>query len=172
MALSNGFSTQTHFKDGAMSKKLIFGLTSRTAIIGMNILLVLLMLQGAWDILRNVQSIEEHQLAMEAILQGLSTILVAYGVVMQEREALLKFLKLYPHGLTPLQARVDHHCHGYGLSVIVVGMFVGVSVYLIRMPDLDIVDYDPALIVLGALLCLAGGALLARLTWLLWRDPK
>jgi len=49
---------------------------------------------------------------------------------------------------------------------------VEVSVYLIRMPDLDTVDFDPAIIVLATLLCLVGGALLARLTWLLWREPR
>ncbi|MHC1700162.1 MAG: hypothetical protein AB9900_04165 [Humidesulfovibrio sp.] len=155
-----------------MTRKLLSSLTSRSAIMVMNCLLILLMLQGSWDILRNVQAIETNQRAMEDILQGLSTNLVAFGVVLQEREALLRFLKLYPLGHTPQQALVDRHCSGYGLSVILAGMFVGVSVYLIRMPDLNIVDYDPALIMLGVLLCLVGGGLLARLTWLLWRDKK
>ncbi|MBU1231105.1 MAG: hypothetical protein KKA55_13780 [Proteobacteria bacterium] len=155
-----------------MPKRLLSRLAGPTPILAMNCLLVLLMAQGSWDILRSIQALPERQHALEEILQGLSTILVAFGVVLQEREALLTFLKLYPHGRTPLQARVDHHCSGYGLSVILVGLFVGVAVYLIRMPDLDIVDFDPALIVLGTLLCLAGGALLARLSWLLWRERK
>ena len=155
-----------------MPRNLFLSMTSRKAIIALNVVLILLLLQGSFDILRNFHNLETHQPTMEAILQGLSTIMVAVGVVMQEREALLKFLKLYPHGLTPLQARVDRHCNGYGLAVILVGMFVSVAVYLIRMPDLDIVNFDPALIVLGALLCLVGAALLARLNWLLWRDPQ
>ncbi|MDP3426211.1 MAG: hypothetical protein Q8S17_02370, partial [Humidesulfovibrio sp.] len=155
-----------------MSRQLLSRLTSRAAIMTMSIAIILLMLQGSWDILRKYGDIALHQLAMENILQGLSTILVAYGLVLQERAALLTFLKLYPHGLTPHQSRVDAHCSGYGLAVILVGMFVSVAVYLIRMPDLDIVDYDPALIVLGALFCLVAAGLLARLSWLLWRDPK
>jgi len=155
-----------------MSKKLLSSLTSGQAIMAMNLALALLMVQGSWDILRQIEFIASEQPAMENILQGLSTILVAYGLVLQEREALLKFLKLYPYGLSPRQSRVDSHCSGYGLAVILVGMLVSVAVYLIRMPDLDIVDFDPALIVLGALACLTGAGLLARLSWLLWRDPK
>lgn len=155
-----------------MSKQLLYRLTSRAAILLMNIAVILLMLQGSWYILRKVGAIALHQPAMENILQGLSTILVAYGLVLQERAALLTFLKLYPHGITRQQSRVDAHCSGYGLAVILMGMFVSVAVYLIRMPDLDIANFDPALIVLGALLCLVAAGLLARLSWLLWRDPK
>ncbi|PKN08113.1 MAG: hypothetical protein CVU73_09705 [Deltaproteobacteria bacterium HGW-Deltaproteobacteria-8] len=159
-------------KDGAMPKKLLLNLTSRSAIMVMNIVIILLMLQGSWDILRKFSAIAQNQPGMENILQGLSTILVAFGLVLQERAALLAFLKLYPHGISPHQSRVDTHCSGYGLAVILAGMFVSVAVYLIRMPDLDIVNFDPALIVLGALFCLAAAGLLARLSWLLWRDPK
>jgi hypothetical protein len=155
-----------------MTRKLISSLITRSAIIVMSVLLALLMLHGAWDILADLGSIDQHQRAMEDILEGLGTILVAFGVALEERETLLKFLGVYPDGLTPQQACVDHHCHGYGLSMLLVGLFMEVSVYLIRMPDLNIVDFDPALIVLGALLSLAGGALLFRLSWLLWREPE
>jgi len=155
-----------------MSKKLVIILMGRTGIIVMSILLALLMLQGVWDILEDIQAIGQQQHAMEEILEGLGTILVAFGVALEERETLLKFVGLYPHGLTPQQARVDHHCHGYGLSLLLLGLFAEVAVYLIRMPDLNTVDFDPALIVLGALFCLVGGAMLARLTWLLWRDDE
>jgi len=153
-----------------MSKKLLLMLTSRGGIIAINLLLALLMFQGVWDILEDIRAIDQHQHAMEEILEGLGTILVAFGVALEERETLLKFLGLYPDGLTPLQARVDHHCHGYGLSLLLLGLFAEVSVYLIRMPDLNTVDFDPTLIVLGALFSLAGGLMLAKLSWLLWRD--
>jgi hypothetical protein len=155
-----------------MFRQLLFRLTSRAAIMAMSSAIILLMLQGSWDILRKYGAIALNQPAMENILQGLSTILVAYGLVLQERAALLTFLKLYPHGITAHQSRVDAHCSGYGLAVILVGMFVSVAVYLIRMPDLDIASFDPAIIVLGALFCLVAAGLLARLCWLLWRDPK
>lgn len=153
-----------------MPRRLSLCLTGRTSIIAICALLTLLMLQGAWDILEDLGNMATHQHAMEEILEGLGTILVALGVALEERETLLKFLGVYPQGLTPAQERIDHHCHGYGLVLLLVGLFVEVSVYLIRMPDLNTADFDPALIVLGAALSLLGGVFLARLAWLLWRD--
>ncbi|MHC1700161.1 MAG: hypothetical protein AB9900_04160 [Humidesulfovibrio sp.] len=155
-----------------MTKKMILALTSRAGLIAMSVLFGLLMLQGAWDILEDIGAIGQHQHAMEEILEGLGTILVAYGVALEERETLLKFLGVYPDAHTPQQARVDHHCHGYGLSLLLLGLFAEVSVYLIRMPDINTADFDPALIVFATLLCLVGAVHLGQLSWLLWRDPE
>ena len=65
---------------------------------------------------------------------------------------------------------MDHHCHGHGLSLLLLGLFSEVAVYLIRMPDINTLDFDMVLIALGAVLNLAGGGMLIRLSWLLWRD--
>jgi hypothetical protein len=64
---------------------------------------------------------------------------------------------------------VDHHCHGYGLLLLLLGLFVEVAVYVIRMPNLDTIDFDPLLIAAGTVLSALGALALARLTWLLWR---
>ena len=154
-----------------MSKKLIIMLFNRNGIIIMSVLLALLMFQGFWDIVEDIQHIGQQQHDMEEILSGLAAILVAYGVAMEERGTLLHFIGSYPNGPTPQQQRVDHHCHGYGLSLLLLGLFAEVAVYIIRMPDLNTVDFDPALIVISALLSFCGGITLLRLSWLLWRDP-
>lgn len=152
-----------------MSKKLIAALLSRGGIIAMSILLALLMLQGCWDIVDDFARIDQRQHDMEEVLAGLAAILVAFGVATEERGTLLSFIGLYPDGQTPQQQRENHYCHGYGVSLLL-GLFVEVAVYLIRMPDLNTVDFDPALIVLSMLLSLWGGIMLLRLSWLLWRD--
>ena len=152
-----------------MSKKIVIVLFSRIGIIAMSLVLALLMLQGVWDVFDSINIIDQQH-AMEEIIAGLAAILVAFGVALEEREALLKFVGLYPEGLTPQQARMDHHCHGHGLSLLILGLFSEVAVYLIRMPDINTVDFDVALIALGAVLNLAGGVMLIRLSWLLWRD--
>lgn len=153
-----------------MSKKLIAALLSRGGIIAMSILLALLMLQGCWDIVDDFARIDQRQHDMEEVLAGLAAILVAFGVATEERGTLLSFIGLYPDGQTPQQQRENHYCHGYGVSLLLLGLFVEVAVYLIRMPDLNTVDFDPALIVLSMLLSLWGGIMLLRLSWLLWRD--
>ena len=154
-----------------MPKSLLQYLTGRTAINLGNLVLILLLLHGIWEVLGNYARIAEMQDGMEEILEGLGTILVALGVALEERETLMKFIGVYPAGLTPLQARVDHHCHGYGLLLLLVGLFVEVAVYVIRMPNLNTIDFDPGLILVGAAFCVLGTLLLMRLTWLLWRAP-
>lgn len=158
-------------RETAMSKAFAKALASRPVLIALCTLLALLAIQGVWDIVEDFGSIDLHQHAMEEILEGLGTILVAFGVAAEERDTLLKFLHVYPEGRTPAQARTDHHCHGYGLILLLLGLFVEVSVYIIRMPDLNTVDFDPALIVAGCALSAAGAGFLLRLAWLLWRDP-
>lgn len=152
-----------------MSKKIVIVLFSRIGIIAMSLVLALLMLQGVWDVFDSIHIIDQQH-AMEEIIAGLAAILVAFGVALEERETLLKFVGLYPDGLTPQQGRMDHHCHGHGLSLLLLGLFSEVAVYLIRMPDINTVDFDMVLIALGAVLNLAGGGMLIRLSWLLWRD--
>ena len=140
-----------------MSKKIVIVLFSRIGIIAMSLVLALLMLQGVWDVFDSINIIDQQH-AMEEIIAGLAAILVAFGVALEERETLLKFVGLYPDGLTPQQGRMDHHCHGHGLSLLLLGLFSEVAVYLIRMPDINTVDFDMVLIALGAVLNLAGGA--------------
>ena len=152
-----------------MSKKIVIVLFRRIGIIAMSLVLALLMLQGVWDVFDSINIIDQQH-AMEEIIAGLAAILVAFGVALEERETLLKFVGLYPDGLTPQQGRMDHHCHGHGLSLLLLGLFSEVAVYLIRMPDINTLDFDMVLIALGAVLNLAGGGMLIRLSWLLWRD--
>ncbi|MDO9631237.1 MAG: hypothetical protein Q7I92_04985, partial [Humidesulfovibrio sp.] len=71
-----------------MSKKLLLILTSRSGLIVLSVLFALLMFQGVWDILEDILHIDQQQHAMEEILEGLGTILVAYGVALEERETL------------------------------------------------------------------------------------
>jgi len=155
-----------------MRNSLLLKLTGHTAINLVNLLLLALLMQGVFQVLVQMPRVAEFQHGMEEILEGLGTILVALGVALEERETLMKFLGVYPAGLTPLQVQVDHHCHGYGLLLLLAGLFVEVCVYIIRMPNLDTVNFDPALLLVGALFCVLGVVLLARLTWLLWRAPQ
>ncbi len=155
-----------------MPKTMLRNLTSPTAINLVNLFLILLLLHGISEVLGNFSRVAQMQHGMEEILEGLGTILVALGVALEERETLMKFIGVYPMGLTPVQARVDHHCHGYGLLLLLVGLLVEVAVYVIRMPNLNTVDFDPALLLAGTAFCVLGVVLLARLTWLLWRAPR
>ena len=154
-----------------MSRTVLRTLTSRTAMNIVNILLILLLIHGVYEVLVSLPQVSTLQHRMEDVLEGLGTILVALGVALEERETLLCFFGVYPADLTPMQNRIDHHCHGYGLLLLLVGLFIEVAVYAIRMPNLETIDFDPALLLIGAVLCAVGAVLLARLSWLIWRAP-
>jgi len=154
-----------------MPRRLLFCLTSRTAISLFNIVILLLLVQGVLEVAFsfhfNLELPVQHD--MEETLEGLGTILVALGVALEERETLMKFLKLYPEGLTPFQELVDHHCHGYGLILLLLGLLVEVVVYIVKMPNIPTVAYDPSLLLVGTALCVLSALLVVRLTWLLAR---
>jgi len=154
-----------------MPRRLLFCLTSRTAIGLFNILILLLLVQGVLEVLMNFEFVREPpvQHGMEDIVEGLGTILVALGVALEERETLMKFLKLYPEGLTPFQERVDHCCHGYGLILLLVGLLMEVVVYIVKMPNIPTDNIAPALLLGGTALCVLSILFLLRLTWLLAR---
>ena len=144
-------------------------LTHRWSIIIANAILVFLVLQGTWMILDHFGNLSAFQEDMETSLDGLGTILVAFGVALEERETLMRFLGLYPVRHTAPERYVDEQCHYHGLCILLVGLFMEVMVFLIRMPDLETVDFDPALLAAATVLNLLGGVLLARLSWLLIR---
>lgn len=150
-------------------KTVLVTLTHRWSIIITNVILVFLAIQGAWNVLDHFQNLEAFQEAIEVSLDGLGTIFVAFGVALEERETLMRFLGLYPARHTPPERYVDEQCHYHDLCILLVGLFMEVMVFLIRMPDLDTVDFDPALLAAAAVLNVLGGVLLARLSWLLAR---
>ncbi|HMM38018.1 MAG TPA: hypothetical protein PKB11_04610 [Desulfovibrio sp.] len=152
-------------------RKLLIVLTHRWAIAAANVVVVLMALQGTWDIIGHFKFLETHQEAIELGLDGLGTIFVAFGVALEEREGLMRFLGLYPARFTPQEHFVDEQCHYHGLSILLVGLFMEVLVFLIRMPDLNTVDFDPALLIGATVLNVGGAILLVRLSWLLAR-PK
>lgn len=150
-----------------MRHGLLLGLTGGKAIGLFNLLIFCLILQGIYSVLAQFADVHSEAVkeAMGEILEGLGTILVALGVALEERETLMKFLGLYPKGLTPLQARLDHHCHGYGLVLLLLGLFVEVLVYIVRMPNLPTFDYDPALLLMAVGLCFWSCWFILRLNW-------
>jgi hypothetical protein len=150
-----------------MRHRLLFRLTGSQTIALFNCLILVLLAQGSYEVLSQFGSVQdEHvKLAMGEVLEGLGTILVALGVALEERETLMKFLGLYPEGLTARQACVDHHCHGYGLILLLLGLFVEVLVYVVRMPNLPTLDYDPALMLGAVSLCVWSCWFILRLNW-------
>lgn len=75
---------------------------------------------------------------LEGICDASATILIAYGVVLEERASLMKILGIPPK---VLDDHIDHLCHDLGVELLVIGLLMEVVVQLIRIPN-EIVNTD------------------------------
>lgn len=71
---------------------------------------------------------------IEDLLDGIGTILVAYGVALEERDTIMRFFKIYPKHFNEWENATDHLCHFYGLFFLLLGLFMEVAVELVKLP--------------------------------------
>lgn len=93
----------------------------------------------------------EDTLEMEKLLDGIGSLFVAYGVALEEREFLMKIVKLYPHNKTALETYIDHISHHYGVLLLILGLVVEVAVQLIKIPDrfIDVISFETPVFTIG-----------------------
>lgn len=101
---------------------------------------------------------------LEHISEGYGTILIAFGVAAEERESLMRFFGLYPRFASALQTAVDHVCHDFGLSILLLGLFMELGVQAVKLPN-EIINTDG----IEHLIFGATAVLMALTTWVLAR---
>lgn len=96
---------------------------------------------------------------MERALEGMAAIFVAYGVLLEERESLLKIFRFYPRFASEEESRTDHVSHTYGVLFLVIGLLVEVATGLVKIPDriFNTVTLETSLFAVGTVLLIAGG---------------
>lgn len=104
---------------------------------------------------------------LERTIEGLATIFIAYGVVLEERESLLKIFRYYPRFASELETRIDHICHAYGVLFLVIGLLAEVAVELVKIPDriVNTAKLEEILFFLGMALLVAGGYYTVTFCW-------
>ena len=153
----------------AMLKVIVRAFTHRGFIASFNIVIVLISVMTLWDSFSILTDVVKNPDEMEAILDGLGTIFVAYGVALEERETLMEFFHFYPDLHSATEKAVDRHCHLYGLLLLIFGLFMEVSVEVVKIPDrfLDTSNIEGYMFGAGLLCCLASIAILLIHTYLL-----
>jgi hypothetical protein len=142
-------------------------LLGRWAIVAYNAALLAI---GGWALIatapRLVDAItNEHTL--ENVATGIGTILIAYGVLCEERDALLRIVRVYPAGESPLQSQIDEVCHHNGLGLLLLGLLIEVPVQLIAIPNdvLNTAGLEPPLFGLSLLFTALALVVLVRFSW-------
>ena len=76
----------------------------------------------------------DDTLKMDSIMNAIATILVAYGVVLEEREGIFKIAEIYPSQESKAETAMDHLCHDYGITFLVIGLFIEVTTEIVKIP--------------------------------------
>ena len=99
---------------------------------------------------------------------------MAYGVALEERDSLMKFFKLYPRYWTEVEEATDHFSHFYGLCILLLGLFMEVSVEVVKIPNtiLNTEGIEGVVFGVGFLFLILASVLLLRLSYVLLRVRK
>jgi hypothetical protein len=107
----------------------------RWAFVAFNLVLVLTGLAISLSMAEKLRDFFTTEKVLEDMADGFGTILIGYGVLLEERDALMRILKLYPRYAGPAEERVDQLCHVYGLFLLLLGLFAEIPVQLILIPN-------------------------------------
>lgn len=111
---------------------------------------------------------------IEDILDGIATILIAYGVALEERESIMEVFRLYPAMRDEIQQRIDKYCHFYGLGILLYGLFIEILVEVLKIPMniLNIEIHEYTLLGIGIVFLPLSAFCLIRHVFLLITLPK
>jgi hypothetical protein len=131
----------------------------RYGIVLFNCLLLLILASSLFDMAIMIKDPANDVDEMERTLEGVAAIYVAYGVLLEERESLLKIFRYYPRFASGQEGRTDHVCHDYGVLFLVIGLLVEVATGLVKIPDriVNTASLETALFAAGVALLAAGG---------------
>lgn len=100
-----------------------------------NVLILILFyssIKATWLVLRPLDHFEE---AVE-LWDGYATILLGFGVVLEERSTLRKILKTtWSEQRRKTEVFVEEVCHDYGVLLVVLGVIIELFAWLVKIPN-------------------------------------
>lgn len=149
-------------------------LTNRWTISAINLLILGIVYSTLHEALSLLINPVNNYDEIEELLDGVGMIFVAYGVALEERDTLMKFFKLYPEYYNECQNRADHNCHFFGLWLLLMGLFMEVTVELVKLPNriFNTQGFDEIIFGIGFVFCAGSAVLLLRLSYLLLRGKS
>jgi len=156
-----------------MKKRLVqlvgVALTSRPSIILFNLIIAAIAVLTVYHGVRLVATPANDFNEIEELLDGVGTILIAYGVAIEERASLLKFFKLCPLH-EDVEERFDNRtCHFYGLMLLILGLLMETTVQAVKLPNriLNTDGLEGVIFGIGVFFCSLAVAALCRTSQLL-----
>jgi hypothetical protein len=149
-------------------------LTTRWAICLFNGIILMITMSTLYQASKLLFNVTNDFDQIEGLLDGISVIFVAYGVALEERDSLMKFFELYPKYWTDVEEAIDHFSHFYGLCILLLGLFMEVSVEVVKIPNtvLNTEGIEGVVFGVGFLFLVLASVLLLRLSYVLLRVRK
>lgn len=131
-------------KIGRMSRNYLFirilrFLTSRISICGTNIGLIVLLIQIIKKGISLLSNYEENQGMLQNIIFNSVEFFILFGIVLEERDYLMKKIGLYPTFSNFKEDLTDEACHAYGLALLIISSLTLIPLNAISI-DNDIID--------------------------------
>jgi len=120
---------------GSLKQTIMLAMLNRHVLVLFNIILCAIIVSIVVEFITLVSSPENDIKGMVEMCNGIAIILYGYGVALESRAPLMRYLKLYPDFATPLQAWVDELCHKYGIFILLLALAQEVLVHLVTIPD-------------------------------------
>jgi hypothetical protein len=147
-----------------MIRLLVRALISRFAIAFIEIVIVVPMVLATLHMTKVLwkSGMDLHE-AMD-IVSGVAIIMIALGVVLEERKTIREVFELTGGPEEAGQERLDLHCHHYGVGQLVFGLFAAICIEMIKVPNTVIYtgETDDWLVAGGMVFVLLGAFLLVR----------
>lgn len=127
-----------------MFRNLIFaGIISRPGMIFLNLLLVFLLAFSVCHSVRYLFNTTNDAAAADDLIDAIAAMLVAYGVVLEERDTIRAMLRKKcsePEGSVndesngDAEEKIDHYAHYCGTTLVVIGLFIEVLGEMVKIP--------------------------------------
>ena len=118
-----------------MKTRLFQLITSRWAIIAVNVIFIYFAGVVLWDFLQEWQRNHLDGKELEQVIEGMAVLSIAYGVALESREDIMAIFGLYPALETDTERRIDQVCKDYGIGLLLFGLFMEIPVQAVKVPD-------------------------------------
>jgi hypothetical protein len=119
---------------GSLKPIIMLAIFNRHVLILFNFILCAIIVSIVMEFITLVRTPENDIKEMVKMCNGIAIILYGYGVALESRAPLMRYLKLYPDFATPLQTGVDELCHKYGIFILLLALAQEVLVHLVTIP--------------------------------------
>ncbi|MDP2852866.1 MAG: hypothetical protein Q8O28_01320 [Smithellaceae bacterium] len=120
---------------GSLKQIIMLAILNRYILILFNFILCAIIVSIVMEFITLVRTPENDIKEMVEMCNGIAIILYGYGVALESRAPLMRYLKLYPDFATPLQTGVDELCHKYGIFILLLALAQEVLVHLVTIPN-------------------------------------